>query len=260
MNHTAERIFQSFKESFSDPNDVLQLSIEETGALMLSVLVNGWKGSGYGKPEVYSFVHVMAEAYCVRLSSEVTEHMAETWQFLLSEHMIAVYPDSNASNGLVFVTKKGRELASTDAMEGFLKARALPLKALHPKLSAKIHPLFIRGEYDTAVFQAYKEVEVSVRDAAGLDPKDIGSPLMRKAFHVDNGFLADQTLVPAERQAMQDLFAGAMGTFKNPQSHRHVGIISPEEAAEMIMLASYLLRIVDQRAAANHALKRERAA
>jgi hypothetical protein len=57
----------------------------------------------------------------------------------------------------------------------------------------------------------------------------------------------------AEREARAHLFAGAIGSYKNPQSHRHVGLEDPDEAAEIIMLANHLLRIVETRRAVDRA-------
>jgi hypothetical protein len=54
--------------------------------------------------------------------------------------------------------------------------------------------------------------------------------------------------VEGEREAPAHLFAGAIGVFKNPVSHRSVALRDPQEAAEMIMLPCQLLRIVDARA------------
>ncbi len=69
---------------------------------------------------------------------------------------------------------------------------------------------------------------------------------MRRAFGL-GGALADLQGVPAEVQALSDLFAGAIGSYKNPHSHRTVQINDAIEAYEQVMLASHLLRIVDSR-------------
>ncbi|RYF49072.1 MAG: hypothetical protein EOO38_08760, partial [Cytophagaceae bacterium] len=53
-----------------------------------------------------------------------------------------------------------------------------------------------------------------------------------------------------ERHARSELFAGTIGSYKNPQSHRHVALSDPDETAELILLANHLLRIVDERRAA----------
>lgn len=70
---------------------------------------------------------------------------------------------------------------------------------------------------------------------------------MRKAFRPENGPLANQSQPVAEREALMHLFAGAIGSYKNPHSHRTVTINDHTEAQEIVMLASHLLRIVDSR-------------
>ncbi len=45
---------------------------------------------------------------------------------------------------------------------------------------------------------------------------------------------------------MMELFAGALGTFKNPVSHRQVDYADPTEAAEVVLFADLLHRILDR--------------
>jgi phosphatidylserine/phosphatidylglycerophosphate/cardiolipin synthase-like enzyme len=68
---------------------------------------------------------------------------------------------------------------------------------------------------------------------------------MRKAFHEKTGPLTDQSLPTAEREGFSHLFAGAIGAFKNPHSHRKVVIDDLRAAQRQLLLASQLLYIVD---------------
>ena len=95
-----------------------------------------------------------------------------------------------------------------------------------------------------------KAVEVTVREAGTFTAGDLGVDLMRKAFHEDNGPLTDKSVEKSERQARSALFAGAIGSCKNPQSHRDVNLDDPDEVMEIVLLANHLLRIVDSRAEA----------
>jgi uncharacterized protein (TIGR02391 family) len=127
-----------------------------------------------------------------------------------------------------------------------LSAQRLPQSLLHPKTREDVWSFYHRGKYDTAVFEAMKAVEVSVRDAGGLTTKDIGTNLMRKAFDPEVGQLTDMSTEKAEREARSpSLHRRDRILQKNPHSHRNVAFDDPDQAAEIILLANHLLRIVD---------------
>ena len=71
---------------------------------------------------------------------------------------------------------------------------------------------------------------------------------MRQAF-AGGGPLADPALDGGERDAVSALFAGALGVFKNPSSHRQVSYTDPTVASEVIALGDLLLRMLDATAA-----------
>ena len=176
---------------------------------------------------------------------EVAKVITEAWIWLEKEGLIA--PQPGQSSAWVFVTRRGYKFRETSDIRSFKAATLLPHKTLDPKLASKVTSSYLRGDYDTAVFEAFKEVEVRVRNLSGADKNDIGVNLMRKAFNPENGPLTDRTQISSERQAISDLFAGSIGLFKNPSSHRDVDFTDPAEVVELIMLADQLIRIAERR-------------
>jgi uncharacterized protein (TIGR02391 family) len=128
---------------------------------------------------------------------------------------------------------------------------------LDPALEAKVRSLFGMGDYETACFAAMKEVEVAVRTAACFDNSQIGVSMMRNAFNPQTGPLRDEQAESGERVAAMELFAGAIGAFKNPPSHRTVDFDDPIEAAEIVQLADLLLKILRRSEARNRKNKRQ---
>ena len=169
----------------------------------------------------------------------------EAWWWLEREGLLVENPLVN--QGVFFVSRRGRSLQTAEDLKALRHADLLPRKFLHPHLAPKVWGPYLRGDYDIAVFQAFKEVEVAVRHAGNFPATELGTDLMRKAFDARQGPLSDQNQPKAEREALAHLFAGAIGSYKNPHhSHRNVSITA-EEAVELILLANHLLRIVDSR-------------
>jgi uncharacterized protein (TIGR02391 family) len=195
-------------------------------------LIQGFRNrGGYGEPQPPDL-----EALLARLS--------DAWAWLES-HALVGPSAQNPPGGWHRVTTAGTEVANDpDAVAKVWAADRLA-GALHPALSSA-RTNFALGDYETASFAAMKAVEVEVRRVADLPNELLGVNLMRKAFSPKEGLLRDPGAEAGEQQATADLFAGAIGAYKNPASHRTVQFDDPVEAAEVVQLADLLLRIVQR--------------
>ena len=227
-----------------DPDTLLALEPEELAGLVLEYLNSLPPESAQTLLNTHNFSidpHVV-EGYPRQRQNEIRFALMEAWVWLEREGLLAPKPNS-MGEGWRFITRRGQQIRDRNGLEAYRHANLLPKQFLHPVIAQKVWSQFIRGEYDTAVFQAFKEVEVAVRECGGFPANLIGVELMRKAFQPGTGPLTNTDLPEGEQVALRDLFVGAMGSYKNPHSHRNVSI-EPVEAAEMIILASHLLNIV----------------
>jgi uncharacterized protein (TIGR02391 family) len=216
------------------PETILELPIE---SLALAVLEN------YAATDAWNRHNWLLEAERLLGRGPHLQALAEAWSWLEARTLVTHTPGNSSSEARI-VTRAGRRAIGEGSLEEILAAERIGLD-LHPRLAGKIRPIFLLGDYETAAFKAMKEVEVRVRELAGFPHDLIGTALMRQAFNPSGGPLTDTSHEGGERQARSDLFAGAIGSFKNPTSHRTVTYTDPTEASEVIMLADLLMRILD---------------
>ena len=170
--------------------------------------------------------------------------VSEALSWLIREGLLVAAPETDA--GWYVPSRRARNYKTHTDVEAYRRGSLLPRAQLHPTIAQRVSLSFFAGHYQDAVFQAFQTVEVEVREAAGLPQSLLGTKLMREAFNSDSGSLTDFEEERAERQAVSDLFAGSIGLYKNPSTHRRVDI-AVEDAVEMIVLASLLLSMVDSR-------------
>jgi uncharacterized protein (TIGR02391 family) len=226
---------------------LLALEPEELAGVLIEVIPGGMQNDNFHIGDLtYQVFPPAGNGYPGAVHRKVVLAIAEAVSWLENQGVIIQDPNQPADR--YTLTRRGRKLRTRVDVGTFRRAQALPLQLLPQALADKVHHLFLRGDHDTAVFQAFKEIEIAVRKAAALPETLVGRELMTQAFNPQNGPLRDNIAIAAEREAEMFLFAGAMGHAKNPTSHRDLNL-SADDAARLIVFASHLLKIVEQRAA-----------
>ncbi|MCC9309110.1 TIGR02391 family protein [Kitasatospora sp. RB6PN24] len=146
----------------------------------------------------------------------------------------------------------GRDLyqppASTVDITTAAPAEQLTLSCtLHPLIAEASADRFRKGLCLDAVLHALKAVEYRVQTLSGSSK--IGEDLMGFVL----GSIAPRLTVtrsvggslPSEQAGMRDLFKGAMTALRNPRAHGPHHPDDPDEAQEMLVLASFLMRRLD---------------
>jgi uncharacterized protein (TIGR02391 family) len=246
------------------PEEILRTQPDHLGVAILRLLTTSrftdggwWGGHNFVINYLAATRNPSAYTTTVTTSSEllmnggpVAIRLAEAWGWLDREGYIA--PDSSQGPGTQFrvLTERGRQLlGSTPGDElKIIRAGALLGDGLHPRIDSQVRRDWNGGDYETAIFKAAREVEIAVRDAIGLTRGSSGVPIMNQAFG-KGGTLVDPSQDPAEQEATRALYAGFVGIFKNPGSHRHWAPDDPVQAAGIIRTADLLLRMLDDRLA-----------
>lgn len=217
-----------------DADDVIALPLDELALRVLThyVATDGWHWGNWmnGRKQTYAG------------RSDAVQALAEAWAWLLNRGVV-VRNMGQSSEGAVVVSRQGRVFLERGAT--WLRAVERLDVELVPALERTARPQFVRGDFETAAFVAMKEVEVRVRALSGLGHDLVGVKLMQEAFRPAGPLHREETQA-GEAVAIMDLFKGAIGMFKNPASHRRVDLTDATEAAEIVLLADLLLRLLNR--------------
>lgn len=215
------------------PDQVSSLPVDQLGLVLLADLLatDQWNE--------YNYLLAADREYRV---GPALDAIAEAMAWLRARALIARKP-GQTSDAAIFVTRTGQRVVK-EGPKAFFAAERLQ-GGTHPLIEAKARPQFLISEYEQAVFASLKAVEVRVRQLGRFGDDLVGVDLINKAFG-PTGPLTDPDAVKGEREGMRALFAGAYAVFRNPSGHREVNFDDVSEAAEMVLTASLLMRILDR--------------
>jgi len=234
-------------------SDLVNLPVEELGGVLL-VHLNSYI---YGESPIAQHNKLNRHAFFDDLWKQpeyldgrdvIRTIFLEAWAWLETEGLLA--PTLDNGDAWFFVTRRGKRIKSGPHFEAYRKGNLLPKHQIHPVVAQEVYSIFLSGKYDTAIFEAFRQVEIAVRHGGQFPQNFVGENLMREAFkpvknNLPAGPLTDPELPVAEQEGMAHLFAGAFAVYRNSTGHRYVSA-EPEQTAEVIMFASQLLRTVDR--------------
>jgi uncharacterized protein (TIGR02391 family) len=241
-------------QTIPDPNILVGLEPEELAAKLLFVLQKRRSADLHLSNlllELWPSIPGQQHPYASCDRGLIDVAIAEAWAYLETLGLLIPAPQ-NPADGWRILSRRARRFENEIEFARYSVARLLPKKALHPRIAERVWMAFMRAEFDVAVFQAMKAVEIAVRQVAGYENHSKGVAMMRDAFRPELGPLTDRSAETGEQVARMELFAGAIGSYKNPHSHRDVDLDDPAEAMEIIFSANHLLRIVDTRGLARN--------
>ena len=184
--------------------------------------------------------------------------IAEAWQRLVLDGLIVNWPskdpryDTQGHGKMFQLTRWGRQVRDRRSDGGELVAARRRLGVeLHPRLAARVRDAVSVGAFEQAALLGLRAIEARVRELTN-DPRGkrgdrlTGTALMQHAFAPDGGPLTDPSGEPGERVGVMSLFAGAFGAVRNGLVHTEVEWADPTEAAEYVLLADLLMRLLDR--------------
>jgi uncharacterized protein (TIGR02391 family) len=144
-----------------------------------------------------------------------------------------------------YPTKTGFRFLESEFRRVVKEYTLTPETYLHPQIAKRCLPMLKTGPLESAVIEAFKLVEICVRNRSGAPGDEVGVRLLRRAFNPNTGPLTDLDLPMAEREAFANYLVGAYGFYRNPCSHRDVGV-DFLSAFVRIVVASDLLWAVER--------------
>jgi uncharacterized protein (TIGR02391 family) len=144
-----------------------------------------------------------------------------------------------------YPTKKGFHFPEAEFQKVVERWTITPSAYVHPNVMSKSFELLYTRQFDSAVLQAFKCIEIAIRGKCRFSDEDYGVPLIRKAFNPQTGPLTDYSVPVAEREALAHFIAGAYALYKNPCSHKEVKM-DFYDAFERIVVASKIMKIVEE--------------
>ncbi len=177
---------------------------------------------------------------------ELKTKLRQAWNWVEQQGYVAPAHGQHGGNWKV-ITDEGWRIAHSregdDTLRRVQAAAQLTID-LHPRLQeAGVEATFRAGDTDSAIRDAFADLEDTVRTLSGYSTAEYGVRMMSKAF-AKTGPLGS-VLDHHYQVGIQRMFEGAFAILRNPAGHGATNL-GVEEALESVLHADLLMRHLDR--------------
>ncbi len=177
-------------------------------------------------------------------SDEYATLVAEGIGFLDRAGLLVDVPNQLGSH-FFRLSRAGARAASDPAAPFSTVASQESRTLLHPRVAEAALGDLERGRPDIAVFAAFREPEIAVREVAGVTSH--AKDTFYDAFAIrgkSRGPLVPHNMETGEVISLREMMAGAYGFSRNPSAHRNVQ--NDTQAMRLLIIASALFSVLEQ--------------
>lgn len=245
-------------------DEATQLSPEEVAEHLHEFLVERFAPGTQDQVGSYTFTNESAIALVTSTDGATTRRLslllAEGWNWLERQGFLIPLPGDHTRNH-VFVSSWARAYPTRASVREYRTRLHLRADQLRPALAAEVIPQFLHTNYRAAIQGAFALTERRLRELLleeGSIPADdlerqTGVDLVNRAFGKNGVFRTD--IREEEAEGLHKLLLGAFGLWRNDSSHWRTEHWPPNDAISIVLLANYLLGVLEER---GHALRAKR--
>jgi hypothetical protein len=141
-----------------DAETLLRLEPEELAPVLLQHLISNQQGVSSQRTIKRGNFFVPSASPGSTYGSyrqRVDEALSAAWIWLEREGLLLPAPYEH-DRDWVFISERGKRLASEEDFAAYRHAALLSNRTLHASLASNTFALFLRGHYDTVVFEAFR--------------------------------------------------------------------------------------------------------
>lgn len=201
---------------------------------------HGWAYKGIVRKKISEFFEIPPLS-----QDEIAQGLRGVYELERDDYIMQ--DPTQSSDTFKVLTDRGEQAVQQSLQDMKLPSVDMDQLLTRDDLREKVHDDFLAGDYETAIFKAFKLFEEKVRLKAQQPASVVGADLMSKAFRPSGGLLKHpEAQTKGEVEGFHHLMRGAIMWFKNPSSHRTVGYDDLEDAAQVLAFAHLLLDMVEQ--------------
>src|SRR5437870_955557 len=148
-----------------DVEVLLALAPEELAEVVLQLAQEHKQSNHIHLQSIASHIQghpALNDGYPQNRRNEAEQALAEAWNWLSMQGLLIPELGTNGNNGWMLLSRRAQTVLANNTFKTYARSVGFPKALLHPSIADEVWLDIVRGDLETAVFKAFRAVEIAV--------------------------------------------------------------------------------------------------